>query len=270
MKTLVTHINPHLDDIAAIWLFKKFHPEFMGAHLEFISAEEGNKGLENSDDKVYFGVGRGKFDEHKGDINECATSLVWKDVISSSLSPKDETEKKAYNRIVEWVRLDDTGRLPQEDFDQFNIPAFIRLKDNDAKTSGKSTELGAEILDRILNVVKDDEEAELDWQKKEEFETSFGKSYAVLSDKVDRPFCKKKGGDLFLIMGPKTGYVQFFTPRNDLDLEPVYEKLKEVDIKAGWFLHHSHHILICGSGSSPDSQKTSLSFEQVIEMVKGI
>lgn len=270
MKTLITHINPHLDDIAAIWLFKKFHSQFADAKLEFISADDGNKGLENSADKVYFGVGRGKFDEHKGDIGECATSLVWKDVLSSDLGPKDEIEKKAYQRIVEWVRLDDTGKMPPGDYDQFNIPAFIRLKDNNPQTSAKSTELGAQILDRILNVLKDDEASEQDWQKRLEFDTKFGKSFAIKSDKIDRPFCRKKGGDLFLINGPKTGYVQFFTPRDNLDLEPLYTKLKEVDKAAGWFLHQSHHILICGSGSSPDSQKTSLSFEQLIEVVKSI
>lgn len=270
MKVLITHINPHLDDICAIWLFKKFHPDFADAKLKFISADEGNKGLENSEDKVYFGVGRGKFDEHKGDIGECATSLVWKDTLSSSLKPQNEIEKKAYERIVEWVRLEDTGKLPQGDFDQFNIPAFIRLKDNDPQTSSKSTELGAQILDRILNVLKDDEQSEKDWQEKVEFETKFGKSFALNSDKIDRPFCKKKGGDLFLINGPKIGYVQFFTPRDDVNLEPIYQKLKAVDQEAGWFLHHSHHILICGSGSSPDSKRTKLSFEQLIEVAKNV
>ena len=38
MKKLITHINPHLDDISAIWLFKRFYPEFLDAEIEFIGA----------------------------------------------------------------------------------------------------------------------------------------------------------------------------------------------------------------------------------------
>ena len=52
MKTLVTHINPHLDDIAAIWLFKKFHPDFKDAKIEFISASR-DAAKEESEDKIF-------------------------------------------------------------------------------------------------------------------------------------------------------------------------------------------------------------------------
>lgn len=280
-KILVTHINPHLDDIAAIWLFKKFNPEFKDARLEFLKATSGtitfeNKPVDENPDVVHFGIGKGKFDEHKGDIDECATSLVWKTLRPASQGEQaqginiDSIEKLALQRIVEWVTLEDTGRLSVGEYDEFSVPAFIRPDDSTQEGSKKSVELGSEILDRILKVVKNTEQAKVDWEKRVEFESKFGKSIAVNSTAIDRNFCKSKGGDLFLMYDPRSGHVQYFTPSHEIDLEPIYTKVKELDLQADWFLHHSHHMVICGSGTAPDSKKTKLSFEQLMEAVKNI
>ena len=87
MKTLVTHINPHLDDISAIWIFKKFHPDFKDAEIEFINASRDEALKNESGEKIYFGTGGGKYDEHKGDLEDCAASLVWKDIKAKGLAP---------------------------------------------------------------------------------------------------------------------------------------------------------------------------------------
>ena len=55
-KILITHTNPHLDDIFAIWLFKKFNPDFKDAKVEFISASR-DAASDQSEDKIYFGTG---------------------------------------------------------------------------------------------------------------------------------------------------------------------------------------------------------------------
>lgn len=266
-KILVTHINPHLDDIAAIWLFKKFNPDFKEAKLEFLKATSGTvtwegKPVDENPDVVHFGIGKGKFDEHKGDVDECATSLVWKEV---EQKVSDNIEKLALQRIVEWVTLEDTGRLPIGPFDEFSVPAFIRPDDSSKQGSTKAVEMGSEILDRILNVVKNTEQAKVDWKERIEFDSKFGKSFAIKSNAVDRNFCKEQGGDLFLMYDPKSGFVQYFTPSFEIDLEPIYQKVKQLDPQADWFLHHSHHMVICGSGTAPDSKPTKLSFEQLIE-----
>ncbi len=272
MKTLVTHINPHLDDIAAIWLFKKFNPEFQRIKVEFLKAGvEGvtwqGEGVDSDPEIIHFGIGKGKYDEHKGDVDDCATSLVWKDQKSSS---SEHIETLALERLVEWVRLEDTGRLSVGEYDEFSVPAFIRSRDNNEESSRKSIELGSEILDRILKVLKRTESSKIDWEGKEEFETNLGKFVAIKSDTVDREFCKRKKGDLFLIFNVNNHYVQFFTPSHSLDLEPVYRKVKELDSQASWFLHHSHHMVICGSASAPDSNPTKLSYQELIDVVKGL
>lgn len=269
-KTLVTHINPHLDDIAAIWLFKKSHPQFKTAELEFISAHEGNQGLQDTDDKVHFGVGRGKFDEHKGDLEDCATSLVWKYIKNQNLTPKDEVELKAYEELVEWSRLIDLGQMPLQQFDEFSVQAFIRPHESTKEGSTEAVVLGEKILDRILSVLKRKQRSLKDWEKKIEFESRFGQSFALFSQYISRDFCQRQKGVLFLMYNPQYKSVQFFTPDKAIDLTPLFEKLQELDPKASWYLHHSKHFILCGAGSDPVFKPTKLSFEQLLDVAKSV
>jgi len=256
-----------LDDILAIWLFKKYHPEFKDAKVEFISASH-DKPSEESEDRVFVGTGGGRFDEHKEGLNTCSGTLVYEYLKEGNFIPEDETTQKALDNLTEWNELIDTGRAPSSEFDEFSVQSFIRTKDNSDETSLKSTELGREILDRVLEVLKRKQQSKLDWEKRIELETKFGKSYAVISETVNREFCREQGGDLFIMYDPKYKSVQFFAP--NLDISEIYEKLTELDPEADWFLHQSHHMVICGSSSAPDSKPTKFSFEELIESVKGI
>ena len=267
MKTLITHINPHLDDICAIWLFKKYHPDFKDAQIEFISASH-DKATEKTADRVFVGTGGGRFDEHKEGSKTCAASLVYEYLKNKGLLPQDQLTLKTLEKLVEWNLLIDTGKAPPTEFDEFSVQSFIRTKDNLPETSNKSVELGREILDRILAVLKRKEQSLLDWQKRVEFESKFGKFYAVISEAIDREFCREQAGDLFLMYDPKYHSVQYFAP--SLDIEEIYNKVKQLDSEADWFLHQSHHMVICGSSSAPDSKPTKLSFEQLIKAVKSL
>ncbi len=267
MKTLVTHINPHLDDIAAIWLFKKFHPEFKESSVEFISASR-DKAAEEKEDKVFVGTGGGRFDEHKEGLDTCATSLVYEYLKEKGYVPQDEITQKALEVLIEWNKLIDTGKAPDSQFDEFSIQSFIRCKDSSTENSQKSVELGIEILDRILVVLKRRQQSLLDWEKRVQFQTKFGKSFATVSETIDREFCREQAGDLFLMYHPKHKSVQYFTPSFEIDLEPIYTKVKNLDPDASWFLHQSHHMVICGSSSAPDSKPTKLNLEQLIEAAK--
>lgn len=269
-KTLVTHINPHLDDIAAIWLFKKFHSEFEKAKVEFLSAGKSNElaGTE-TEDKIYFGIGKGRFDEHKGDLEDCAATLVWKDIKNKKHAPKDEVELAALEELVEWIRLVDLGRTPIQQYDEFTLPAFIRPYDGKVGSSREAVDLGSKILDRILEVLKNKHKSLKDWEGRIEFKNRFGRSFAVESDSINRSFCKAQGiGELFVIYSPQKKAVEYFTPSFEIDLEPIYQKAKELDPAGSWFLHHSHHMVLCGSGSAPDSKPTKLSFKELVDIAK--
>lgn len=268
MKTLVTHINPHLDDLLAIWLFRKFNPQFKDASVEFISASRDAASQDESEDKIYIGTGGGKFDEHKEGLQTCAGSLVYEFLKDKNLITKDE--QQALEKLIQWNLLIDTGKASSSEFDEFSIQSFIRTKDNSPETSNQSVVLGEEILNRILEILKQRVQSEKDWQNRIEFESKFGKGYAVTSETINREFCRDKDGDLYLMFDPKYNSVQFFTPRDDRDLEPIYNKLKDIDPDASWFLHQSHKMVICGSSSAPDSNPTKLTLDQLLETVKQI
>lgn len=271
MKTLVTHINPHLDDIAAIWLFKKFHPDFANAKLQFLSQSQTDKikGTETSE-RIFLGIGKGRFDEHKGDKEDCAASLVWKEIKSKDLVPKDKVLSASLDELVAWVTMVDLGRTPIQQFDEFTIPAFIRPHDGKIESSLEAVLLGGKILDRIIEVLKNKNASLNDWKKAVEFNSQFGKSFAVESDFINRSFCKSTGaGDLYIIYSPKYKSVEYFTPSFEIDLEPIYKILEKKEPRR-WFLHHSHHMLLCGSGSAPDSKLTGLTFKQLIDIAKSV
>ncbi len=269
MKTLVTHINPHLDDIVGIWLLKKYAPDFKDAKIEYISASRD--AAQSATEKIFVGTGGGEFDEHKEGLSgTCAGTLVYEYLKKKNYIPKDEILRGALDRLTQWNLLIDTGKAPDSQFDEFSVQAFIRSRESTTQTSDRSVELGIEILNRILVVLKRKQQSILDWEKKVEFQTKFGKSFAVISETVDREFCLEQGGDLFLMYHPKYKSVQFFTPSFEIDLKPIYIKAKELDPEATWFLHQSHHMVLCGSSSAPDSKPTKLSFEELIEVVKEI
>jgi len=267
-KTLVTHINPHLDDIFAIWLYKKYVPGFADTPVEFISASR--EAASQDEDKIFIGTGGGDFDEHKEGLDTCAGTLVFEYIGEHTFLPEDEIAIKALEEMVEWNQISDTGKMPVRDWGEFDVPAFIRPLDGSTESSLKAVELGSEILNRILEVLKRKQQSMLDWEGRVEFESKFGKSIAVKSETINRDFCRQMGGDLFLMYDPRYGSVQYFTPSFEIDLEPIYKKLKEKDPSASWFLHQSHHMVICGSGSAPDFNKTKLSFDSLIEVAKKI
>lgn len=269
MKTLITHINPHLDDIAAIWLFKKFYPDYQKALVKFISAP--NKPIKEKEGEVYFGVGRGKFDEHKGDVKECATSLVWKEVKTAGLAPKDQFELQAFDELVEWNRLIDTASLPIPQFVEFSVPEFIRSLTGKYEDSLATVRLGEKILDRIWQVLKRKQQTKKDWQSHLELTSRWGKVAALQSDVATRTLVGSLGGErfgLFLIFRPHNHSVEFFSLKKDLDLTALYLKVSQIDPKASWYLHQSKRMLLCTAKSSPKGTSTKLIFEQLIELAK--
>jgi len=269
MKVLITHTNPHLDDVFAIWLLKKYDPKYHDFEVDFVSANHTLQDQE-TEERIFVGTGGGKFDEHKEGLNTCAGSLVFDYLKENNLLPGDEITQKALEEVVAWNLKIDTGKIPIEAYDEFSVPAFIRCKDSSSESSKKSVELGSRILNRILVVLKGKQRSLMDWKERVEFESKFGKSYAIVSETIDRPFCKRQGGDLFLIYNPKYHAIQFFTPSQTLDLSSIYEKVKKMDPQADWFLHQSHHMVLCGSSSAPEAKSTKLSFEELIEVAKSV
>lgn len=116
--TLLTHSGPHLSDIVAIWLLKKFGDEkFPGvstAKVEYWSGGSQSPNLRSSekceqDGILLIGIGGGRFDEHptvngKRKEGECEATLVAKELGLED----DPVLKQVLHPILKFALANDT------------------------------------------------------------------------------------------------------------------------------------------------------------------
>lgn len=269
MKTLVTHHRPHLDDICAIWLLKRFFPDAHDADIAFTSS--GSEGEKDGDDpeRVLIGVGRGRFDEHKGDMGQCAASLVL-----SFLKERvtfDEETVLALDALVEWVRLEDTGMLKTMEYREYSVPVVIRWEyERAGGDSSAVAALGFSILDVLLEIRRNGVLIERDWNERVEFDSRYGRAVAVMTDAKDiDAFAYDKGFDVIAYVNRAKDYHNIKArAESAVDLGPVNEELKKVDGGADWFFHHSRKMLICGGDIAPESRRSSLDLQGLISLLK--
>lgn len=269
MKTLVTHLRPHLDDICALWLLKRYLPEDKDAALDFIATNEKGGDVKNDPDFVYIGIGRGKYDEHKGDIGDCATTLVWKDI--RDRITLDDRERRAVGKVVSWVLLEDTGKLNAEPYRFFSVPAMIEgYFDSKGRDSHATTMFGFEILDSLIVAQRNEVLIEEDWKSRIEFDSRYGRAVAVVGNarQIDA-YGYSHGFPLVVVMSPEGNYhTARANASSDIDLTPAWEKLKQVDPEASWYFHHSKKMLICGGDHAPLAHTSKLTLEQFMDVLK--
>ncbi len=266
MKNLVTHLRPHLDDVCALWLLRRYLPEAKDAEIGFVATNERGGDVHDSADTVHIGVGRGMFDEHKGDVGECATTLVFKHIASRVEIPPQE--RRALQKIADWVLLQDTGKLNAAPQHEFSVPVILEGEYDRTRDNGAVVDFGFAILDALLigqrNVVK----IEDDWQKRVEFVSRFGKAVAIESKTRGMDAHAYALGIPLVVIADDTGYRTIRADAlSDIDLTPVYETIKTLDPRGRWYFHHSKKMLICGGEHAPGSPPSALPLRRLIEIL---
>ncbi len=273
MKTVVTHIGPDLDAITSIWLVKTFFPQWQEASIAFVPAGTTFEG-KPADSNVeiwHVDTGFGKFDHHQTNADTCASLLVYEEL--TKLHGPDE----ALRRMMEVVNEIDHFREvffpnPTADFWEFSLVTQIdgwRLlfADNPIKI----VELGMQALDGIYKIFQNKVWAQKELKEKGiEFETKWGKAMGIetVNDEVVH-LSQKMGYVVAIRKDPKKGYVRIKAlPKDEIDLEPIYVKLKEQEPEATWFLHASHHMILNGSTKNPDMKPSKRSLKEIIEIMK--
>jgi len=270
MKTLVTHIRPHLDDICALWLLARHIPGAKDAKIEFVPTD-GNGGPRHDDaDTICVGVGRGKFDEHKGDIDDCSTTLVYKEVLR--VAPPDAREQAALKKIVDWVFLADTGKLKGLPQQQFAVPAvFDGYFETHGRDSLAMTMFGFEILDSHLNAQRGEVEVEEAWQSRVEFESPWGLGAGLTSNsrQIDG-FAYEHGVAVAVIVNTAGTYHTIRADaKSSADLTGAHAEIMRRDPEASWYFHHSKKMLICGgTGGVPAAHPSKLSLADLIGIIR--
>jgi len=273
MKTIVTHIGPDLDAVTSIWLIKTFFPSWEEASYAFVPAGSTLEGKPPDDDPeiLHVDTGFGKLDHHQTAADTCASLLVYEEV------KKEHGTDPALERLLSLVNDVDHFREvfypnPAADFWDFGLVSQIdgwRLiyADNPIKI----VDLGMEALDGIYKTFQNKVWAEKELKEKGiEFTTSWGRGIGVETPNDETVHLAQKLGYVIAVRkDPKKGYLRIKAlPKNEIDLEKVYNALKKQEPDATWFLHASHHMVLNGSSKNPDMRPTKKTLNEIIDVIK--
>ncbi len=269
-EILVTHVFPHRDDVAGLWLLKRFDPSLRKAPIEFVPTSAG--GVKLPAGHIGIGVGRGKYDEHKGDLKDSATSLVWKDLKRRGKLPNG-TEGKALAALVEDVRRGDMGS-------GIGTPGHFR---NDTKIlqtiaglpSGDSlmaTGWGFVLMDALLHLYVEREEAMKAIRRGTSFVTKHGKGVAVRSailPGMASTISAELGYALVVLEHPSRRYLHVrAAPSSKIDLTKLAKVVREAESKNEWYLHHSKRMLLHGDLVAPTQARTKFTLKTMTALIK--
>lgn len=268
-RRLVTHARPHIDDIMALWLLQQFHPDFAQASVEFIA--KGSQQAAVPTDAVAIGIGGGQFDEHKGDIGESATSLVWKWLQAQPAVKLSDIDQFALDRLVQWVHREDLGQLKTQSWWEWSITVPVEYSFDLFHGDNQHVyAFGSQILAAAFGYYQSLVQLDLDWAKRIEFPTRWGKAIALespasgLSQKA-----WEHGAVLVVQANPVEGQRQFRAKQDSkVDFSELYERVHALEPKASWFLHHEKRMLLCGSRTAVTFVPSQLTLRELIGLIQ--
>ena len=249
-------------------------------------------------DVIHVDTGMCSLDHHQIDDDDvCATSLAFDYALKNNESlKKDENKVEALKRIVEYAVDDDHFQElfyqnPTADIYDFSIVGLLHgIKMLYPKDDVSVMNFGMDALDASLHYFENRVWAEHEIAEKGiRFDTKWGKSLAIetLNDTVMK-LGQTMGYVLTIRKDPSTGSVRIkarpkkrktqnskLKTKNtfediNIDLTPVYEKLKKMDSDATWYLHISKRMLLNGSSKNPTMKGSSLTLSEVVEVLQNV
>lgn len=274
-KLIVTHVSPDFDGIPAIWLLKKFHPDFNNANVAFVPAGStyNNEPVDSNPNIVHVDTGLGKFDHHQSNDFTCGAELVYEWLVGEGYIKDDEALARVVKVLTEIDHGYDNYKWPEPDNDRYefmvhNVLSGLRIL-NQADNE-KSVELVTIQLEAIYKLLQSKVRAEKEIESGTEFKTKWGKGVAVLSaNSTILDLAIKKGFAVAVIKDPNKGSVRA-TGSNvkGVDLTGAYEAILAKDKEGTWFLHSSKVLLRNGSTRNPTMKPTKLELDDVIEILE--
>ncbi|OGD86221.1 hypothetical protein A2164_02525 [Candidatus Curtissbacteria bacterium RBG_13_35_7] len=276
-KIIVTHISPDLDGIPAIWLLKKFHPEFKTARVEFVPAGDNtynNEPVDSNPDVVHVDVGGGRFDHHKTTKFICAAELIYKWLVDEGyIDTNDLALKRLLDVVCEIDHGWDISKWPNPTSDRWefcfhNIISGFKMVN--PKSEQKLIEWTCEGLDAIYAILKSKVRADREIKEGEEFKTRWGKGVAIYTrnDGV-MDLAIKRGYAVVVRKDPNDGYIRITgSTGHKVDLTKAYNEIVKRDKAGNWFFHISKVLLRNGSSRNPTMKPTKLTIEEVVKILE--
>lgn len=270
-KIIVTHKKPHLDEVIAAWLLTTFDPKLKDPKYEFVGYTKDGSNVPTGPEYLAIGVGRGKFDEHGLKVGHSCCQLVYHDLMHRGLIPNDKYEDKAIEWLVDYGHKEDTGQweITDPQYTSFSIPAILRgfwlLHKDDELMLRK----GMEIIEAVVRQLDERAKFNVDWDKRTEFQTKWGKAVGVHSSfRGSDVYAYHLGFVLRVQTDPTKAFGDFRAPAaSNVDLTELYDKLNELEPGA-WYLHQSKKILTANVDPATGQKSTAFNLQQLIDFVK--
>ena len=240
------------------------------AGIEFIPTSA--KGVKLGAGRVGIGVGRGKYDEHKGDLNDSAASLVWKDLRRRHKLPGG-VEGKALSALVEDVRMGDLGRgIGQPGHFRNDTKILQTVAGLPGSDSLLATGWGLVLMDALFRLYVEREEALRAIRRGTAFATRFGKGVSVRSAMLPgmaSTISAELGYAIVILEHPSKRYLHVrAAPDSKFDLRPLAEAVRSAEPGDVWYLHHSNRMLLHGDLVAPTKTRSSFSLPSMLKLVK--
>jgi len=276
-KIIVTHYSPDFDGIPAIWLLKKFHPDFKSAKIAFVPAGDStynNESVDSNPDILHVDVGMGKFDHHHTDSHTCAAKLIHEWLVKEGYISQDD---EAVTRLVEVITQIDHGWdnykwcEPADDRYEFLFHnVLLGWKILYPKQDEKYIEWTINALEAIYKLLQLKVIAEREIREGKKFKTRWGEGVAVYThNDLILDLAIKNGYAVVLRKDPDRGNVRVNgSNTKNVDLTGAYELVKEKDPEATWFLHSSKVLLRNGSSRNPVMKPTKLTIDEMVEILE--
>ncbi|MDO8486896.1 MAG: hypothetical protein Q7S45_01180 [Candidatus Curtissbacteria bacterium] len=275
-KLIVTHNSPDLDGIPAIWLLRKFHPDFKNARIAFVPAGTtyNNQAVDSDPDIVHVDTGMGRFDHHQTNDFTCGAQLVYEWLVREGYISADD---KAISRMIEVItELDhayDAYKWPEPASDRWEFSLHNVLtgwKMMYGREDDRYVGLTIEGLEAVYRVMQQKVKAEEEVSGGEKFKTRWGNGVAIYTSNDSVLDAAIKGGYAVVVRkDPGKGYIRITgSNAHSADLTRAYEDFQKADPDATWFLHASKKLLRNGSTRNPTMRPTKLELDQVIKILE--
>ena len=294
IKIIATHLNPHLDEIAGIWLLKKFAGII--AEIQYWDSDKIKKSPEEYEAEgiLLLGIGGGKFDEHPSAQNgrkegECCATLVAKHL--------GVEEDLALEKILQFVVNNDL-KAASHPFDLAYIVKLLhqQFPENPEKVlEWAFVGLEAKYQEQLqfFTTTKDE------FFKKAFIETVVvrERTLNVVTIESDDPFLSKFARSSYgcnaavVIQQRSSGNVQIFPNKKfRIDLHDIAQIIRAeeqkckgkiittdwkvlasegtVDGAEEWFFHEEGQLLLNGSITAPNVPPTRIPLERIQELAK--
>lgn len=275
-KIIVSHLSPDFDGIPAIWLLRKFHPDFKNAQVAFVPVGEAtynNEPVDSNPDVFHVDCGNGRFDHHQTNDFTCGAQLVYEWLVKEGHIKDDE----AVRRIVQVFTELDHGWdsymwcEPASDRWEFSLHnVLVGWKMIFPKQDEKYVNWTIHALDAVYKIMQNKVSAEAEVEGGKKFKTRWGRGVALYTanDSVLDAAIK---GDYALVVrkDPGRGYIRVTgSNKHKVDLTKAYEMARVKDPDATWFLHASKVLLRNGSTRNPTMRPTRLELGEIISILE--